>query len=151
MEREYYCDSVRGQTLSIGSHVEEQLQLLSILGDSWRYIWIQPLRGCISFLGLPPKMTTKCSGGQESKISVSGLKWRCWQGHTPSGGSGGDPDLVSSSFWWLVCGIKPLMLLYHLQASLASLGLWLYHCNLFIHPHITFSSAPVKASSASLL
>lgn len=96
-------------------------------------------------------MTTECSGGQKSKINVIGLKSRCWNGYTPSEGSRRDPFLVSFSFLWLVHGIKPFPFVYCLQGSLAFLVLQLYHSNLFIHLHITFSSVCGQFSLCLLL
>lgn len=47
----------------------------------------------------------------------------CWQGHTSSEGSKGDPFLSSSSFWWL-----------HVLR-----GIWLYNSNLCFYLYMAFS------------
>lgn len=80
-------------------------------------------------------------GGQKSEVSISGVKSRCWQGHTPPGGSRRKLCLAFSSFllWlailWFVA--ESLQSLRHFQISLCSLFKYLllfYVCVRYFSP-----------------
>lgn len=76
------------------------------------------------------------SEGQKFKISITGLKSRCWQVPPSSKGSGGvgNPFLTSASFWWLCSHSVPCSQITPISACLP----------------ITFSDIGVKSSNLSL-
>ena len=104
-------------------------------------------------LGEEQNLFSHNSGCQKSELSFPGLKSRCWQGYTFSGGSRGES--VPCFFWLLVvagnpCAVVALLqslppsshclLLFFLFLSLIRISVMAFRAHLVPFPSVQFSS-----------